>query len=227
MKDFDIASGDAAIYFGEPLKALGDGVVAGYLIRFGGEQEKDLTGEFFTKSSYLGPNDGNGADVVFHHSRPLLEDMDELADHLFEPLKTRRDDIGIWAETVLDLADDYERMVHELVERGKLGWSSGSAIHMVRKKDSGEITRWPIIEGSLTPVPAEPRNRITTMKALCGKRWAGNLPSPQEFEKLLREAGFSRSQAKAVFSKGLAHLTQREAGAETVQDILKAIRSLK
>src|SRR5262249_30819551 len=82
----------------------------------------------------------------------------QLADRTFQPVKTRRDEIGIWAETVLNLADDYERQVYEMVKAGKLGWSSGSSMHRTRKAADGHIKSWPILEGSLTPTPAEPRN---------------------------------------------------------------------
>jgi hypothetical protein len=47
--------------------------------------------------------------------------------------------------------------VLELVDQGALGWSSGSLPHLVDVATDGYIRRWPIVEGSLTPTPAEPR----------------------------------------------------------------------
>ena len=157
---------DTVVAWGDAVKALGDGRVGGYLVRFSSEADPDLTGEWFTRATYYGPRDGDGADTLVHHGFPLKAGLEELADRLLSPLKTTKDEIGIFAEVVLDMADEYEKAIYELVEQGKLGWSSGAPGHMVRRKDSGEITRWPIAEGSLTPTPAEPRNRVITLKAL-------------------------------------------------------------
>lgn len=168
------------VYFGEAVKALDDnGRVGGYLIRFSDDgTQKDLTGEWFTSKTYLGPNDGNGSEALFEHGFPVmpkssqgldkatLKTMQAFADRTFAPLKTKRDAYGVFAETVLDLADDYEKMIFGLVKQEKLGWSSGAAGHRVVKSKDGEIVRWPIAEGSLTPRPAEPLNRAITLKSL-------------------------------------------------------------
>jgi hypothetical protein len=74
--------------------------------------------------------------------------------------------VGIFAETVLRLADEYEAAVFGLVRAGKLGWSSGSLAHLVRITSDGEITRWPIGEASLTFSPAEPLNRAITVESM-------------------------------------------------------------
>ena len=157
---------DTQVYFGDSVKALGEGKVGGYLVRFGG---RDLTGDYFTEKTYLGKHEGDGMDCMFHHGIPLKADLAGFSDYLFAPLATKRDQIGIWAETVLNISDDYERKVYELAEAGKLGWSSGAAGHTVRKTADGEIKRWVIAEGSLTPSPAEPRNRTMTIKSLIDK----------------------------------------------------------
>lgn len=153
---------------GHELKALGDGRVGGYLVRFGGPAERDLVGDYFTKDTYFGPHDGDGADVLFHHGIPVGADLEMWADQILGQLTTRRDDLGVWAETVLNMANDYQRAVYAMTQKGLLSWSSGSASHMVKRDDDGRITRWPIIEGSLTPTPAEPRftNRISPLRSL-------------------------------------------------------------
>lgn len=157
---------DAVIYHGDAIKALGDGKIGGYLVRFSTEKDPDLHGEFFTKSTYFGPRDGDGADMLFHHGIPVKSGLEQLADHIFKPIKTRKDEIGIFAEAALDMANAYEAAVYQLAQAGKLGWSSGTAKYLVKTTDAGEITRWPIIEGSLTPTPAEPRNRARAIKSL-------------------------------------------------------------
>jgi hypothetical protein len=156
-------SDDVLIALGGPLKALstpeGDTVrVGGQLILFGSEQQKDFDGEWFAADTYYGPNDGNGADVLVHHGQPLRAELKDLAGRVLGPLKVVRNELGLFAETVLHLADEYEKMLYELIEAGKLAWSSGSVTRLIRRDAaSGKIVRWPIVEASLTPTPCEPR----------------------------------------------------------------------
>ena len=165
-------------------------VVGGISIRFDEEfgSQTDLTGQWFTKDTYFGPSDGSNVDVYFHHSYPIMSDdiarntSKALAEHTFGTAKAEREEMGIWVETVLDMRDDYEKQVAELCKANKIGWSSGSAYHMVRidhvddiedmpesRRDAlmckfwypGRIKRWPVVEHSLTPTPAEPRNMVS------------------------------------------------------------------
>lgn len=159
---------ESVIYFGGPLKALDEsGKVGGQLVRVTNPSDRDLTGEWFSAKTYYGPRDGDGADVIFHHGIPLKKGWEKYASHVFtNPVKTKRNELGLWAETVLNLADEYEKTVYQLVKAGKLGWSSGSTARLVRKTVDGEIIRWPIVEASLTYAPAEPRNRTASIKSV-------------------------------------------------------------
>lgn len=169
---------DSLIYFGDSIKALDDnGKVGGYLVRFSDDgAQKDLSGEYFTSKTFLGSRDGDGVDTVFHHGQALpikakltkaaQAEIEALRDHVFAPVKTKRDAVGVFAETVLDMADEYEKAVFGLVKAGKIGWSSGAVGHLVKKADDGQITRWPIGEASFTPTPCEPQNRAITIKSL-------------------------------------------------------------
>ncbi len=53
---------------------------------------------------------------------------------------------------------------------GQLGWSSGTAAHLVEREEAGEawkIKMWPLgLDASLTPTPAEPRNKVIPLKSL-------------------------------------------------------------
>jgi hypothetical protein len=168
---------EALFYFGDTLKALdNNGRVGGYALRFTDREHRDLQGTYFTKDTYLGAHQGDGVDVLFHHGQSLhtsrrmtdeqKQAFQKFSDHIFSPAKTKRDEVGLFTEVVLDMADEYERAIFGLVKAGKLGWSSGSTWHMVKATDDGEITRWPIIEISMTPQPAEPLNRAVTLKAI-------------------------------------------------------------
>lgn len=144
----------------------------------------DLDGLFFTRSTYLGASDGNGADLTWNHMQPILPDDGEdrledfarsLADHVFRyPVRTRREDARLYFEAMLDLADDYEAFVRDVAATGRLGASTGAPQHMVRLRSAGgeavtftdairsgygEMDRWPVAEIGATVIPAEPRTR--------------------------------------------------------------------
>lgn len=158
---------DTLVYFGDPVKALDDtGRVGGYLVRFTSRNEKDLEGEYFSDKTYFGAGDGNGRDTLFHHGMPVKKGLEDLADHVFSPMKTRKDQHGIWAETVLNQSDEYESLVFKLVKAGKIGWSSGSSPHLVKKAADGHLDRWVISEGSLTHRPVDPMARAVPIKSL-------------------------------------------------------------
>jgi len=164
---------DTLLHLGDAVKMIKNedgtpsGRVGGYLVRFTDADHKDIDGEYFTADTYYGPHEGDGSDLMFHHGIPVKAGLESLAGHIFkEPIKTKRDEIGIWAETILDQSDKYEQKVAELVDKGKLKWSSGSTGRLVRRENDGKITRWPIIEGSLTHTPAYPINAVTAVKSM-------------------------------------------------------------
>jgi len=73
----------------------------------------------------------------------------------------------VWAEAQLEMRDEYEKKIYEMVEAGKLGWSSGSAPHLTARtpvKSAFKVDEWPIVEGSLTPHPCEPRTAVVSLK---------------------------------------------------------------
>jgi HK97 family phage major capsid protein len=130
-----------------------EGRVGGYLIVWGSAQRRDLQGEYFTPETELGLDWYDRRPVLYHHG--LDGDLKAAIIGVIDTL--RADEFGVWAEAQLDIRQRYVRAVHRLIERGILGWSSGSLPHLVEVMDDGCIKRWPIIEGSLTPAPAEPR----------------------------------------------------------------------
>lgn len=145
----------------DPIKSIevkdGTARVGSYAVRFSGPDEKDLQGEYFTKSTYFGARKGDGADVLFNHGQAPNKAFDEICGYTFGAAKATADEIGLFVEHTLDLANEYEKAVSQLVAAGKLKWSSGTAAHMAKKGTDGEIQRWPIAEFSYTPTPAEPR----------------------------------------------------------------------
>jgi HK97 family phage prohead protease len=154
------------IFQGSEIKAVGKGMVQGYLVRFGNSQDTDLERDYFTKSTDFGMEFADGS----------LHKLGLYYNHGMDPVvKTKKigygsikmTDFGLWYEAQLDLADEYAKMIYELAKKGKLGFSSGAASHMVDREKVGksyEIKRWNLAEASLTPQPAESRNMASVKR---------------------------------------------------------------
>jgi cation transport regulator ChaB len=65
-------------------------------------------------------------------------------------------DEGVWAQVQLDRNARYRKAINRLIDEEALGFSSGSMPHLTTKNRKGEITRWPWVELSGTPIPAHP-----------------------------------------------------------------------
>jgi HK97 family phage major capsid protein len=156
---------ETLISYGGEVKAIGDGKVGGYLVRFSTEADPDLSNmrDYFDAKTNLGRN--ADLDTYYHHGLDPV-----LSDRVIGETKTRPDDVGLWAETQLNMRDEYERAIYALAEAGKLGYSSGAVSHLVKRVEVGNgvhyIKSWPIGEASLTPTPAEPRNTVVSLKSL-------------------------------------------------------------
>ncbi len=69
------------------------------------------------------------------------------------------DDEGVFIKHLLDIRSSYERKLYGMVQADKLGWSSGTAPHLVERKALGDgrhqIVGWPLgLDASYTPGPA-------------------------------------------------------------------------
>jgi hypothetical protein len=155
---------DTLTYYGGAVKALGDGKVGGYLIRFTSPDDPDLTGEYFDRDTDLGLEDGDRLPVFYHHGADP-----EVKNARLGRGTVKTDGVGVWIEAQLSLRNDYERAIYDLAQKGKLGWSSGAVGHLVSYTPTGKavhIDTWPPGEASLTPTPAEPRNGALPVKSL-------------------------------------------------------------
>jgi HK97 family phage major capsid protein len=130
-----------------------EGRVGGYLLIWGDPAQRDLQGEYFTPETELGLDWYPIRPVLYHHG--LDGTIKAAVIGMIDTLRT--DAVGLWAEAQLDLRHRYTEAVRRLIDRGILSWSSGSLPHLVEVAKDGRIKWWPIVEGSLTPTPAEPR----------------------------------------------------------------------
>ena len=193
------------------------GRIGGYLIVWGESRQRDLQGEYFTPQTDVGIDWYQQRPVLYHHGldgalkAAVIGVMDTL----------RPDDIGLWAEAQLDMHKRYVRAVQRLVERGVLSWSSGSLPHLVEVSAEGQIKRWPIVEGSLTPTPAEPRH--TDVQTLQSAYKALGL----DMERLgLAQAAASESK-EAEKGNDMSHETQTPLKRLPIADTSEASKSAR
>lgn len=136
-------------------------VIGGYGVVFGGE---DLEGETFTPDTDFMLDLVPQKMVFIDHSaesyltdesgkRVKLAAIDEPVGRVLE---VTPDDVGLYMRLQLDKANRYWSVVNQLIDTGKAGLSSGTVGHLARRNGK-TITRWPIVEESITLTPAEPR----------------------------------------------------------------------
>jgi HK97 family phage major capsid protein len=179
--------------FGDAIFAtkMDDGNVklAGYLVRFGDASKTDLTGDYFTKNTDFGQVEKSAS--WFNHRMPVEYKGKRMAYTEQLPDATlKMDEFGIFAEIVLGARNEYEKMIAEWGMKGLLGWSSGTAPHLVDRKTVGnatEILKWPLgLDASLTPTPAEPRNKVTPLKSISVTQDEAK-PAPQDKREAVAE----------------------------------------
>ena len=197
------------IYFGDAVKAVkqDDDTVklGGYLVRFGDPANPDLTGDYFTNKTDFGSAEKSLS--WFNHRYPVKSSkgVTQYKDELPEA-KLTKDETGVFAEIVLTARNEYERDIAALGLAGKLAWSSGTASHLVDRKEVGkgvyEITRWKLgLDASLTPTPAESRktNQVMSIKSIEIQE-SKEMETP-DVKALVEDAVKSALEAKALADK--------------------------
>lgn len=141
------------------LKILSDDAngmrIGGYAIAFGGQ---DLVGDRFTPQTRLSLTGTLGPiPILWGHG----QDETMKTTLLGHTVSAKADDLGLWVEGVITAGKEYAEALRKILGRSKLGFSSGSVPHLVRRKSAPggvkEITEWPIVELSCVPNPCEPR----------------------------------------------------------------------
>ncbi len=197
-----------------------DGTFGGYCNVFG---IKDSYGDVVTKGA-------------FTHSIKNWQ-----AKNKFPPILWQHDQsqvIGVWTQLAEDerglygkgklLIDDVAkaREAHALLKHGAIdGLSIGYMIkdsEFDNKNETLYLKELDLKEISVVTFPANDESRIDAVKSLLQK---GELPTLSQFEKFLREAGFSKNQAVAIASHGLRRLLgePKDTDAEKAMAILQQL----
>ena len=135
-----------------------DGIIEGYGIVFGGPDNKDLQGEYFTPETEL-CLDGQYPIIVGGKHVGVAE--------------LSIDDIGVKAKCTLDLSIPTAQAIIKLVEQGKMFLAPGAYADTEVDSD-GNITRFPLHSISVTSAPVQaPQQRQDTIgKMLSAKAQA-------------------------------------------------------
>ena len=197
------------------------------------------TGEFEGYGSVFGVKDSYSDIVVPGAFQASLNEWREkgslpamLWQHqISEPVgvytEMREDDTGLYVKGRLLIEDDpLSKRAHAHLKAGSL---SGLSIGYILKdweydREKGvfllnEIDLW---EVSLVTFPSNDEARISDVKNALAR---GEIPDQKIIERVLRDVGLSRTQAKAFMAGGYGALSLRDA--EDVDAALNALKNLK
>jgi len=135
-----------------------------------------------------------------------------------KPVKMQEDENGLFVESYIAKTAQGDEAL-ELVKEGIIdSMSIGYIVKESEYKDDGVrlLKEVELMEYSLVTWPMNEAAVITGVKSL----------EPKEIERVLREAGLSKSQACAIASAGVARLREAD-HKEQEADILAEIRNLK
>ena len=198
------------------------------------------SGEFSGYGSVFGVKDSYSDIVVpgaFKESLSRWQEKGQLPAMLWqhrmdEPIgvytKMEEDDEGLYVEGRLLIdADPLAKRAHGHMKAGSLsGLSIGYSLSDYEwDKDKGawmlkEIDLW---EVSLVTFPANDEARISDVKNALSR---GENVSPKQIERVLRDVGLSRSQAKAFMSEGYSALKQRDADEDAALAVIQQLKTM-
>ena len=115
---------------------------------------KDTDGEFFSKrTDFMFDFLAGERPLLYHHG--MDPEMDgTISGRVVEYKST---DAGVWTIAQLDMRSKYIEAIQKMIEEEALSFSSGAYPTLVQvDRKTGEILRWPWVELSLTPTPANP-----------------------------------------------------------------------
>lgn len=189
-----------------------DGMFEGYASVFG-VQDHDgdvIVRGAFTKTLQRYKDDNRMPKMLWQHRTDMI---------CGKWLVMSEDDRGLYVKGNCILEVDEGRKAYHLMKAGVLdGMSIGFNIVDGGRDERGrvisEVDLW---EVSLVTFGANPEALITRVKAR---------ESIRDYEAFLRDAGFSRNEAKALAADGYKALRQRDAGDEVDAEVVARLKDL-
>lgn len=132
----------------------------------------------------------------------------------------REDEYGLYVEGKLLIDDVVQAKEAYALLKAKAvrGLSIGYYLKQYevdKDKEVWNLTEIDLFETSIVTFPANTDAKIVTVKS---RLEMGELPTLKEFEKFLREAGFSKTQATAIAGGGLSKLHKEQSESVSVLD---------
>ncbi|MGQ9491735.1 MAG: hypothetical protein ACUVS6_13765, partial [Anaerolineae bacterium] len=112
----------------------------------------------------------------------------------------KTDDVGVFVRDWIDRSNRYWKMLEPLLAAGRLYYSPGSAPHLVRRAPDGRLIAFPIVEDTLTPLPAQ--YRLRPVEQIKAAYKAAEIKLPEEID--------TAASAGALDAEVLKLLTQVE-----------------
>lgn len=201
---------DILVMQGGAIKALGKsdisgksiGKLGGMLCRFSGPDAADTYGDYFdTKTDFNLPSgETMRSPVYYHHALDV-----KIGGMKIGTSNLTMTDEGVAIEAELDLSNPVAAKKYDLAAKGGLGWSSGTAAHLVKReqvavkngKPINHILYWPLgLDASLTPTPAERRNVAVALKSLEAEM--DNASDEEKIARLTEELKATRDEINAI-----------------------------
>ncbi|MGP6378957.1 HK97 family phage prohead protease [Yersinia bercovieri] len=197
------------------------------------------SGEFEGYGSVFGVKDSYDDIVVpgaFIKSLNAWRDKNALPAMLWqhrmdEPIgiytEMKEDDVGLFVKGRLLIDDDpLAKRAHAHMKAGSLtGLSIGYMLkdwEYDRNKEAYLLKEVDLWEVSPVTFPSNDEARVSDVKSAFAR---GETPSPKSIERVLRDVGLSRTQAKAFMAEGYGAISLRDA--DGVNDALNALKSIK
>jgi len=161
-------------YNGSTVKYFGKRDIGGYALKFTTQLDPDLYRDYFTKKTDFGLSLERTLPIYFNHT---FDDVIKKA-RLGEAVLTATDEglevlgfiyskstlpanIDEWSYLIHTEREAYVNFILEKIASGEMGYSTGSAPHLVvrsaNEDGTSEMKKWDIAELSITHTPAEPR----------------------------------------------------------------------
>jgi hypothetical protein len=147
------------------LKYADEGIVEGLAAAWGSPSRRDRHGEYFDSSTdfaldlFPGPRP-----LLYHHG--VHQDVGTSVIGRITNVEKRAE--GLWVRAVLDKASRWFERVKAMLARGELAFSTATLSHLINMDQDKRIARWPLVEVSLTPSPADPAARVVSVKYSIG-----------------------------------------------------------
>jgi hypothetical protein len=149
---------------GAALKAVETGDVEGLLVVFGNPDAVDLENEFFTRDTDFGRL--RETPIWLNHTQPVKTASGVIL--VEEPIGYGALEITDEGVIIRGLLEAKYRYLAQIAP--EMGWSSGTAAHLVMREAVGKATfikRWLLgLDASITPTPAEPRTMLRNVYRL-------------------------------------------------------------